>query len=50
MISTEKSTKDLIQEFIVNQLGINLCAVKDITIERQDDHQIKEITIKFKPV
>ena len=49
MLSTEKTTMDLIQEFIVNQLGINLCAVKNITIECQDDKQIKEITIKFKP-
>ena len=43
------TTKELIEQFIVNQLGINLCSVKDITIERQDDQQIKQIIIDFKP-
>ena len=43
------TTKELIEQFIVNQLGINLCSVKDITIERQDDNQIKQIIIDFKP-
>lgn len=43
------TTKDLIEQFIVNQLGINLCSVKDITIKRQDDKQIKQIIIDFKP-
>lgn len=43
-----QTTKELIEEFIVNQLGINLCSVKGITIERQDDNQIKKITINFK--
>ena len=43
------TTKELIEEFIVNQLGINLCSVKGITIDRQDDKQIKQIIIDFKP-
>lgn len=43
------TAKELIEQFIVNQLGINLCSVKDITIDRQDDNQIKKITIDFKP-
>jgi len=42
-------TKDLISTFIVNQLGINLCAVKSINIDRQEDGQIKEIKIEFIP-
>lgn len=42
-------TKELIEQFIVNQLGINLCSVKGITIDRQDDNQIKQIIIDFKP-
>jgi len=43
------TTEELIEQFIVNQLGINLCAVKGITIDRQDDNQIKKIIIDFKP-
>lgn len=43
------TTKELIELFIVNQLGINLCSVKGITIDRQDDNQIKKIVIDFKP-
>lgn len=30
--------------------GNNLCSVKGITIERQDDKQIKQIIIDFKQV
>lgn len=43
------STRELIEQFIVNQLGINLCSVRGILIERQDDNQIKQIIIDFKP-
>ena len=43
------SAQDLISTFIVNQLGINLCAVKSINIDRQEDGQIKEIRIEFIP-
>ena len=41
--------EDLIATFIVNQLGINLCAVKTINVDRQEDGQIKEIKIEFIP-
>jgi hypothetical protein len=44
-----KSAKELISGFLVNQLGINLCAVKSIDVDRQEDGQIKEIKIKFIP-
>ena len=40
-------TKDLISTFIVNWLWINLCAVKTINIDRQEDGQIREIKIEF---
>lgn len=43
------TAKELIEQFIVNQLGINLCSVKGITIDRQEDQQIKQIVIDFKP-
>ena len=43
------TTEELIEQFIVNQLGINLCAVKSINIDRQNDGQIKEIKIEFIP-
>ena len=43
------TTKEHIQRFIVNNLGINLNSVKDIFIIRQQDGQIKEICIKFIP-
>lgn len=42
-------TKDLISTFVVNTLGINLCAIKSINIDRQEDGQIKEIKIEFIP-
>ena len=44
----EKSRK-LIEEFIVNNLGINLCSVESIDINRQNDGQITDIQIKFIP-
>lgn len=43
------STEELIKMFIVNQLGINLCSVKSINIDRQEDNQIKEIKIELIP-
>lgn len=46
---TKDLTKDLISTFIVNKLGINLCAIKSINIDRQEDGQIKEIKIEFTP-
>lgn len=44
-----KSTEETIATFIVNQLGINLCSVKSINVDRQEDGQIKEIKIEFIP-
>ena len=41
--------EDIISCFIVNQLGINLVAVKDIQVDRQPDGQIKQIKIDFIP-
>jgi len=41
--------EDIISTFIVNQLGINLVAVKDIHVDRQSDGQIKQIKIDFIP-
>lgn len=41
--------EDLISSFIVNQLGINLVAVKHIQVDRQSDGQIKQIKIDFIP-
>lgn len=45
--------KDLVGKqvlsFIVNSLGINFCSVKDITISRQKDNQLKDIHIIFNP-
>ena len=41
--------EDIISSFIVNQLGINLVAVKDIQVDRQIDGQIKHIKIDFIP-
>ena len=41
--------EDIISTFIVNQLGINLVAVKDIQVDRQPDGQIKQIKIDFIP-
>lgn len=43
------STKKEIKKFIVNVLGINLCSVESIEIDRQNDGQIKDIHIKFIP-
>lgn len=44
-----KTTKQRIESFIVNELGINLCSVKNIEINRQSDSQLKEIKIEFIP-
>lgn len=38
-----------IKEFIVNQLGINLCSVDKIRIEKQADGQLVNINISFIP-
>lgn len=41
-------TAKSIANFIVNNLGINLCSVRNIHISRQKDGQLKEIQISFK--
>ena len=35
--------------FIPNELGINLCSVEDINIIRQNNGELKSITIRFIP-
>ena len=35
--------------FIPNELGINLCSVEDIDIHRQNNGELKSITIRFIP-
>ena len=35
--------------FIPNELGINLCSVEDIDIIRQENGELKSITIRFIP-
>lgn len=47
--SRHSSVEELISEFIVNRLGINLCSVKSINVDRQEDGQIREIKIEFIP-
>ena len=42
-------TAKRIVEFIPNELGINLCSVKDIKVLRQKDGQITDIHIEFIP-
>lgn len=42
-------TAKSIMNFVVNNLGINLCSVKDIRISRQKDRQLKDIQIVFEP-
>lgn len=48
-LSEESNVEDLISVFIVNRLGINLCSVKSINVDRQEDGQIREIKIEFIP-
>ena len=35
--------------FIPNELGINLCSVEDISIIRQNNGELKSITVRFIP-
>ena len=46
---TNNSTAKSVANFIVNNLGINLCSVKDIRISKQKDGQLKDIQIVFYP-
>ena len=43
-------TAKSVMGFVVNNLGINLCSVKDICISRQKDGQLKDIQIVFEPL
>lgn len=47
-IETDKVGKTLLS-FIPNELGINLCSVEDIDIHRQNNGELKSITIRFIP-
>lgn len=40
-------TRDYVETFIVKQLGISLSSVENITIDKQEDGQLKEIKIDF---
>ena len=42
-------TSKRILNFIPNELGINLCSVKDVIVNRQKDGQIMDIKIEFIP-
>lgn len=44
---SKDETANRILNFIPNVLGINLCSVSGITIERAEDEQIKSINISF---
>lgn len=47
-IEKDKVGKTLLS-FIPNELGINLCSVDDIYINRQENGELKSITIRFIP-
>jgi hypothetical protein len=58
MKTTFKTVKKLVKnlggcplplEVIPNQMGINLCSVKAISWQEQDDGQLVNLTIYFKP-
>ena len=42
-------TEKQILDFIPNNLGINLCAVDDIKVERQEDGQLVSLHVDFIP-
>ena len=48
MLNSDETTKR-IMNFIPNELGINLCSVDDVVVNRQTDGQITDIQIKFVP-
>ena len=45
----QNDTTKRILGFIPNELGINLCSVDDVVVNRQSDGQIRDIQIKFIP-
>lgn len=47
-IEKDKAGKVLLS-LIPNELGINLCSVEDIDIIRQNNGELKSITIRFIP-
>ena len=48
-IETKDRVKQELMQFIPNNLGINLCSVQDIVVNRQEDGQLTDISIKFIP-
>ena len=48
-IKGEKQMEESIKQFIVNNLGINLCSVKEIKVKKQTDEQLISIHIDFIP-
>ena len=40
---------DLLLTFFPDRWGINLCSVKSITVDKQEDGQIIELLVKFNP-
>ena len=45
----KNKTAEVILNMIPNQLGINLCSVEDVIIERTPFDEISKIEIKFIP-
>ncbi len=39
---------DSLLSFFPNYWGINLCSIDSITIDEQEDGQMKEVSVKFK--
>ena len=46
----ENNSSPLPLEVIPNHMGINLVSVESISWERQEDGQLKNLTINFTPV
>lgn len=43
------TVENRLRSFIPNELGINLCSVESINVQRQKNGEIKEIKIVFIP-
>ena len=48
-IELKERWMDLLLKFFPDVWGINLCSVESITIDEQEDGQIKELSVKFIP-
>ena len=48
-VETKDRVKQEVMHFIPNYLGINLCSIEDIVVNRQEDGQLTYISIKFIP-